>query len=136
MPLKRNKNIYLTFSVFFPQMCAQKTWTPQQYQEDKNNCYSFVLTFLQSLNYGVLSKTAFSRLVCSTSTVSFTICPAHCSIKKLCAVTTAIQFVGSLGLPHTGLHLQLWWICILNFHILLANLISFRAFYFLNTAFI
>lgn len=42
-------------------MCAQKVWTAKNYNEDTNNCYSFVLTFLQTLNYGVLSETAFNR---------------------------------------------------------------------------
>lgn len=55
-------------------MCAQKTWTPDRYHEDTYNCYSFVLTFLQSLNYGVLSKTAFNRYVYLTL---FVVAPTH-----------------------------------------------------------
>ncbi|XP_022918892.1 MKRN2 opposite strand protein isoform X2 [Onthophagus taurus] len=43
------------------QICKQKCWLARNYSEDRHNCYSFVLTFLQSLDYGNLSKAASSR---------------------------------------------------------------------------
>lgn len=43
------------------QVCKQKYWSAKSYNEEKHNCYSFVLTFLKMLNYGNLSKAASSR---------------------------------------------------------------------------
>lgn len=43
------------------QVCKQKCWSPRTYREDNHNCYTFVLTFLGTLNYGNLSKAASSR---------------------------------------------------------------------------
>ncbi|KAI4465513.1 mkrn2 opposite strand protein [Holotrichia oblita] len=45
------------------QVCKQKCWSARNYSEDRHNCYSFVLTFLQSLDYGNLSKAASNRTV-------------------------------------------------------------------------
>lgn len=45
------------------QVCKQKCWSPRSYREDNHNCYTFVLTFLRTLNYGNLSKAASSRTV-------------------------------------------------------------------------
>lgn len=45
------------------QVCKYKCWSAKSYNEDRHNCYSFVLTFLMSLNYGNLSKAASSRTV-------------------------------------------------------------------------
>lgn len=36
-------------------------WTSSAYDEENNNCYTFVLNFLQKLGYGTLSETATSR---------------------------------------------------------------------------
>jgi len=43
------------------QVCKQPVWTSEAYREDTHNCYTFVLTFLQELGYGSLSKIAFNR---------------------------------------------------------------------------
>ncbi|KAF5297769.1 hypothetical protein FQR65_LT09943 [Abscondita terminalis] len=43
------------------QVCKQKCWLSKNYNEERNNCYSFVLTFLQTLNYGNLSAAASSK---------------------------------------------------------------------------
>ncbi|KAJ8971457.1 hypothetical protein NQ314_000714, partial [Rhamnusium bicolor] len=43
------------------QVCKQKCWSSKSYSEHKHNCYSFVLTFLVTLNYGTLSNAARSR---------------------------------------------------------------------------
>lgn len=55
----RRKTSNVIFNV--PQVCKQKCWVPWTYDEDKHNCYTFVLTFLKTLNYGGLSKAAMSR---------------------------------------------------------------------------
>ena len=36
-------------------------WTVSHYHEDKHNCYTFVLTFLQALTYDKLSEAATSK---------------------------------------------------------------------------
>lgn len=41
--------------------CKRSQWLSSAYHEDSNNCYSFVLSFLQSLDFGILSKTAYNR---------------------------------------------------------------------------
>lgn len=43
------------------QVCKQKDWSPRSYHEEKYNCYSFVLYFLQRLHYGNLSKAALCK---------------------------------------------------------------------------
>lgn len=43
------------------QVCKQKCWLPQYYNEENHNCYTFVLTFLKELKYGNLSKAAANR---------------------------------------------------------------------------
>lgn len=43
------------------QVCKQKCWSPRNYDEEAHNCYTFVLTFLKSLNYGSLSKAAANK---------------------------------------------------------------------------
>jgi len=45
------------------QVCKQKQWTARNYDEAQQNCYSFVLSFLRSLNYGNLSAAAANRTV-------------------------------------------------------------------------
>lgn len=44
-------------------VCKQDKWTPQSYNENIFNCYTFVLSFLKSLEYGSVSKAASSRTV-------------------------------------------------------------------------
>lgn len=44
-------------------MCKQGNWTEATYKKDTNNCYSFVLTFLQALAYGELSHAAKNRYI-------------------------------------------------------------------------
>ncbi|RZC43082.1 C3orf83 -like protein [Asbolus verrucosus] len=45
------------------QVCRQKCWSSKAYSEHKHNCYTFVLTFLMTLNYGNLSKAANNRTI-------------------------------------------------------------------------
>lgn len=45
------------------QVCKQKCWFARNYNEERHNCYTFVLTFLRTLNYGNLSKAASSRTI-------------------------------------------------------------------------
>lgn len=42
-------------------ICKEPVWTPQDYHEDRHNCYTFVLRFLKELAYGELSQAAQSR---------------------------------------------------------------------------
>ncbi|KAG5670220.1 hypothetical protein PVAND_000498 [Polypedilum vanderplanki] len=42
-------------------MCKQGNWTEAAYKKDTHNCYTFVLTFLQALGYGELSRTARNK---------------------------------------------------------------------------
>lgn len=44
-------------------MCKQGLWTEATYKKDTYNCYTFVLTFLQTLGYGELSAAAKNRYV-------------------------------------------------------------------------
>ncbi|KAF5275696.1 hypothetical protein FQA39_LY06808 [Lamprigera yunnana] len=43
------------------QICKQKCWLAKNYNEERNNCYSFVLTFLKNLSYGNLSVAASNK---------------------------------------------------------------------------
>uniref|UniRef100_A0A6B2EHX6 MKRN2 opposite strand protein n=1 Tax=Phlebotomus kandelakii TaxID=1109342 RepID=A0A6B2EHX6_9DIPT len=43
------------------QTCKKPMWSSQEYREDSNNCYTFVLSFLEALAYGELSKAAQNR---------------------------------------------------------------------------
>lgn len=43
------------------EVCKQKCWSSKAYDEEKHNCYTFVLTFLKTLNYGHLSVAASNR---------------------------------------------------------------------------
>lgn len=45
------------------QTCKRSQWLSSAYQKDYNNCYSFVLSFLQSLEFGLLSRTAYNRYI-------------------------------------------------------------------------
>ncbi|CAH1977401.1 unnamed protein product [Acanthoscelides obtectus] len=42
-------------------VCQQSCWSAKDYDEDRHNCYSFVLRFLEALDYGSLSACARSR---------------------------------------------------------------------------
>ncbi|VEN43862.1 unnamed protein product [Callosobruchus maculatus] len=42
-------------------VCHQSSWSAKDYDEDRHNCYSFVLRFLVALDYGSLSVSARSR---------------------------------------------------------------------------
>uniref|UniRef100_A0A336MCY6 CSON015401 protein n=1 Tax=Culicoides sonorensis TaxID=179676 RepID=A0A336MCY6_CULSO len=42
-------------------ICKEPVWTPQDYHEDRHNCYTFVLRFLKQLGFGELSQIASSR---------------------------------------------------------------------------
>lgn len=59
--------MYCYFNIFFflspfSQICQQPDkWTVSHYHEDKHNCYTFVLTFLQALTYDKLSEAATSK---------------------------------------------------------------------------
>lgn len=56
-------SVFLIFCVLFFQICQQQPhkWTVGHYHEDKHNCYTFVLTFLQALTYDKLSEAAASK---------------------------------------------------------------------------
>ncbi|EDW64492.1 MKRN2 opposite strand protein [Drosophila virilis] len=44
------------------QICAQSArWSIERYEESSHNCYTFVLAFLQSLNYAQLSEAARTK---------------------------------------------------------------------------
>ena len=45
------------------QVCKQRCWSARNYNEDRHNCYTFVLAFLRQLDYGALSKAATSRTI-------------------------------------------------------------------------
>lgn len=45
------------------QVCKQKFWSSRNYDEESHNCYTFVLTFLRTLDYGGLSKAAANKTV-------------------------------------------------------------------------
>ncbi|XP_075152352.1 uncharacterized protein LOC142226314 [Haematobia irritans] len=47
--------------VLFEVCQQQDKWTVSHYHEDKHNCYTFVLTFLQALTYDKLSEAATSK---------------------------------------------------------------------------
>ncbi|CAO1425564.1 unnamed protein product [Diamesa tonsa] len=54
--------------------CKQSSWTDTAYKKDTHNCYTFVLNFLQALDYGDLSKMACNRnLFCEKFIVNRTI---------------------------------------------------------------
>ncbi|CRK94982.1 CLUMA_CG008470, isoform A [Clunio marinus] len=42
-------------------ICKLTKWSAASYKKDSHNCYSFVLTFLQSINHGELSRVACNR---------------------------------------------------------------------------
>lgn len=55
-------NIFFFFCLPISQICQQPDkWTVSHYHEDKHNCYTFVLTFLQALTYDKLSEAATSK---------------------------------------------------------------------------
>lgn len=43
------------------QVCKQKCWFSRNYNEENYNCYTFVLNFLRTLNYGNLSNAALNK---------------------------------------------------------------------------